>query len=388
MALKVKELLQLQSLQNFKLVSGEKGLERIVCSAGIADYEFAPEVEYKNDAAFDKESFVISSLLFAQNDPDRIFDAVKKLYDLGTSAFAFKNIIFKELPEKVIEFSNEKGYPIFSFGEQLYFENIIYEIMEAVQREDTEILTEQNIKKMIEHQLRREEVSAISKGVSLLFKQNAMAVYISPKKGEPDLDISRLFRSFYLNKSLKNKSILCHYDRGIFIILTGVHEDRHSFDIILQEAMDNLSINPEGVYLSKSNVYHPYEELDRCLRESYHTYVASMVNDKEYSNYDAIGSFKYLIPLKDDLSMGQYADSLLLPLLDREEFFNTVSTLAANNGDIAMTASDCNCHQNTIRYRLAKVKELIGANEKTEFEFYNELSTAVRIHLLKKQAGQ
>ena len=51
MALKVKELLQLQSLQGFKLVSGDKGLDKAVCSAGIADYEFAPDVNYHNDNA-------------------------------------------------------------------------------------------------------------------------------------------------------------------------------------------------------------------------------------------------------------------------------------------------------------------------------------------------
>ncbi len=98
MALKVKELLQLQSLQGFKLVSGDKGLDKAVCSAGIADYEFAPDVNYHNDNAFDKDSFVISSLLFAQNDSSRILDAVRNLYELGISAFAYKSVIYNELP--------------------------------------------------------------------------------------------------------------------------------------------------------------------------------------------------------------------------------------------------------------------------------------------------
>lgn len=33
MALKVKDVLQLQSLQGMKLVAGKKGLDRVVCSA-------------------------------------------------------------------------------------------------------------------------------------------------------------------------------------------------------------------------------------------------------------------------------------------------------------------------------------------------------------------
>ncbi len=385
MALKVEELLKLQSLQNFKIVSGEKGLNRVVCSAGIMDYEFVPDVGYQNDTAFEKDSFVISSLLFAKNNPNQIIDAVKQLYDFGTSAFAFKDIIFKELPPEVLAFSNEKGFPIFTFGPELYFENIIYEIMEAVQREDTEILTEENIKKMIGHQLRKEEVGIISNGVSLVFKQNAIAVYITPKKGGPSLDVPRIYRSFYLNKNLKHKSIIARYQDGIFIIITGAFNETEKFELILQEAMNSLSINIDEVSLSRSNIGQPHLELDRCFRESYHTHMASVVAEKEYSSYDKIGVFKHLIPLKDDYAMREYAEELLQPLLDKEEFFNTVTSLIIHNGDLTMTASDCNCHQNTIRYRLQKVKELVGASEKTEFEFYNELSTAVRIHLLKKQ---
>lgn len=76
MALKVKELLELDSFRGIELVSGKEGLDNIVCSAGIADYEFVPDIDYRNENAFEKDSFVISSLLFAKNDETRILEAV------------------------------------------------------------------------------------------------------------------------------------------------------------------------------------------------------------------------------------------------------------------------------------------------------------------------
>lgn len=387
MALKVKDLLELQSLQGLELVSGEKGMERLVYSAGIADYEFAPEVNYHNDNAFEKESFVISSLLFAQNDSKRILDAVQNLYNMGISAFAYKKVIYDELPEEVIAFSNKMNLPIFSFGPERYFENIIYEIMEAVQREDTQLLAEENIKKMIENELAKDEVTRISKSISLLFKKNAMAAYIKSFAKGSKLDMPRIFRNFYLNKSLKNKAMLCRYNKGLFIILTSDYEEEEKFELILGEAMESLSIDREKVYVARGNIYRPYEELDRCLREAYQTFAASATDNKDYGQFNEIGSFKYLIPLKDSYALNEFSEGILQPILDKEEYLNTVITLVINNGDITSTALECNCHQNTIRYRLSKVRELIGASGKTEFEFYNELSTAVRIYLLKKQAA-
>ena len=387
MALKVKDVLQLQSLQGMKLVAGKKGLDRVVCSAGIADYEFAPDIEYHNDSPFDKESFVISSLLFAHNDEGRILEAVKMLYEMGTAAFAYKDIIYGQLPQEVVRFANEKGYPIFAFGQNVYFENIIYEIMDAVQQEDTLILAEQNILKMIERQLPKEEVNQISKSISLFFKEYAMAVYVRPPQDGEKLDVRRILRSFYLNKSLKNKCMLCRYRKGLFLILTSDFAEPEKFEVILREAMESLAIDEGSVWLCRSNVYRPYEELDRCLREGWHTYAASIIDGRAYDSYKQIGVLRYLVPLAGSYSMGQFADELLSPLLDKEEFLHTCLTFVRNKGDLAATAQDCACHPNTIRYRLSKVRELTGLVDKTEAEFYAELSSAVRIYLLREQAG-
>lgn len=387
MALKVRDVLQLSSLQGMKLVSGKKGLDRIVCSAGIADYEFAQDVEYHNDSPFEKDSFVISSLLFAQNDEQRLIDAVKMLYEMGTSAFAYKNIIYEQLPQEIIRFSNEKEFPIFTFGQNVYFENIIYEIMDAVQQEDTLILAEQNILKMIEHQLPKEEVTQISKSISLFFKEFAMAVYVKPPKDGERLDIRRILRSFYLNKSLKHKCMLCRYRKGLFMILTSDFAEPEKFEVILREAVESLSLDSQKLLVCRSRVHRPYDELDRCLREGWHTYAAGIIDGRDYGQYGQIGVFRYLVPLAGSYAMGQFAEELLAPLLDKEEFLHTCLIFIHNKGDLAATAADCACHPNTIRYRLSKIRELTGLTEETEAEFYAELSSAVRIYRLRKKAG-
>ena len=212
MALKVKDLLELDSFRGIELVSGKEGLDNIVCSAGIADYEFVPDIEYRNENAFEKDSFVISSLLFAKNDETRILEAVKKLYEFGTAAFAFKRIIFDSIPQEVIEFSEEKKYPIFSFGEELYFENIIYDITDAVQQDDTQILSEDSIKRMIDGQLSREEVYRIAKSVSLLFSRYVVSTYVRPESDGTDIDMTRIFRNYYISKKMKQKCIVCGFD--------------------------------------------------------------------------------------------------------------------------------------------------------------------------------
>ena len=382
MALKVKDLLHLQSLQGLTLLSGEKGLDRVVCSVGIMDYEFAEGVTYCNEAPFERDSFVISSLLFAQSDSSRILEAVKALYEMGTSAFAFKSVIFDTLPQEVLDFSQEKNYPIFVFGLERYFENIVYEIMEAVERDDTQVLDEQTIRRMIEGEMPTDEVSRICKNISLFFKENAMAVYAHPREKGAKLKTTRLFRNFYMKKTLKKKALLCRYDGGVFLILTGVSENLQNFEVIFKEVRDSLGFE-EAVYFCRSRVHHPYEALDQCLRESYHTFAASIAEGREYAGYSEIGMFRYLVPLCNTTALRTFSDGFLHPLLEREEYLLTCREWVFQKGDINCTAIAMNCHQNTIRYRLSKVKELLCAEEKTEQEFYAELSAALRIYLLR-----
>lgn len=94
MALTVRDIPALPGLDSLRLLSGSGGLDRKVVTAGIADYEFAPDVEFRDSADFVKDSFVITSLLFAYNNPDIIIDAVKSLHACGVSAIAYKDVKF------------------------------------------------------------------------------------------------------------------------------------------------------------------------------------------------------------------------------------------------------------------------------------------------------
>ena len=112
MALTIKDILQLQSLRGFQLISGHKGLSRYVTSVGILDYEVCPDIDYPRDTAFEKDSVVLSSLLFAKDNPELILPAVEQLYASGVSGFAYKTVIYSNLPEEVNDFSEEHNFPI------------------------------------------------------------------------------------------------------------------------------------------------------------------------------------------------------------------------------------------------------------------------------------
>ena len=396
MALTIKDILQLQSLRGFQLISGHKGLSRYVTSAGILDYEVCPDIDYPREAAFERDSVVLSSLLFAKDDPELILPAVEQLYSSGVSGFAYKTVIYSNLPEEVTEFSEEHEFPIFCFGKDTYFENIIFEVMNAVLSDDTNLLTESTIKKMIENDLSKSQVYFLSKNVSLKFKEYAMGVYIKDSRGDFFVDIDRYLKNFYLNRNLNDKALICKYKDGIFAVLTARQPKQDSFSLILDDLLTflNPSCDSEasagacpgksGLSVSCSNIHMPHESLDLCFRESYFTYLASSAESRDFRCYSSIGTYQFLIPQRDTEIMQTYMGNIINPLKERPEYFETVHRLVLCGGDTSLTSDHFGCHQNTIRYRLGKIKALLHLESETEQDFYAVLAAAMRLYLIKE----
>ena len=386
MALTVKDILQLQSLCSFRLHAGQKGLSRYVVSAGIGDYEFCADIDYPRQTAFEADSLVLSSLLFAKGRPE-LLPAVQQLYEAGVSGLAYKTVIFHELPEDVLAFCNAHAFPLFSFGSDAYFENIIYEIMNAVRADDTNLLTEGNIRRMLADDFAKSQVTLLAKSLSLAFKAHVMGVYIKvDDAAERDTfyqHAARCLKNFYLNRNLNDKALLCLYEGGLFALLTAHQPKPETFEVILTQLLDFLHYDEAPLCVCRSDIHLPYEDLDLCFRESYQTYLASAAEARRFASYHEIGTYRFLIPQRDSDSMQSYASSILQPLLAKPEYFETALQFVRCGGDLPRTAEYFDCHQNTIRYRLQKIKILLGFETETEQDFYAILAPAVRLHLLQ-----
>ncbi len=388
MALTVKDVMELPSGRHMDIAAGEKGLNRPVVSVEIADYEFAPNVEFVAGETFDPEenmepgNFVITSFLFAKDDPSLIFSTVKKLEEKGISGLAFKRIIYDRLPEEVLEYADKKKFPILSFGSDVWFENIIFDIMYAVQFDDKEYLSEEKIRAMLAHQMNRSELEIILKGISLKLKKYIAAVYIT---GD-GYDAGRILRSFYMLKGFNSKALMVRFGSGLFLITTSARGDFESHDLIRKEVFELLGLRgkndalPAGepVETGMSEVHEP-AELDRAFRESRFCYVASAAESRPTRRFGESGIFRLVLPALDNYETKEFAREFERVFSKSEDFKETAFAYVASAGDVAKTGGLLHCHQNTVRYRLGRIRELVGLSEVPESEFYLQLKTALAI---------
>ena len=72
---------------------------------------------------------------------------------------------------------------------------------------------------------------------------------------------------------------------------------------------------------------------------------------------------------------------------EQTQLRETAMAYAAAGGDILHTAEVLCCHQNTVRYRLGKLRELTEMQELTDMEFYLHIRLACVIECARVSLG-
>lgn len=177
MSITISEALKLDNLKEFRIVAGEWGLDNKIEKIGILEYETV----YKLKGNFGKGDFVISSFFFARNDVNLLIESIHSLMEERVSGLAIKNIYYKELPMEVIEYANEKSFPIFIFDNTVFFEDIITDIMDAIRDNDNFELLETKIDIIIKNNISKTMIRELALEVNSSFKEKFIVAYCKEK---------------------------------------------------------------------------------------------------------------------------------------------------------------------------------------------------------------
>ena len=137
MSITLKELLDLKSTKDFTQVAGGTGLAKQVDMVDMLDFGLEHQTEssvsdYGDDKTFEEGSFVISSLLFAKNDSEKLYKTVVQLIKCGVVGMAYKTIFYQDLPKNVIRLADSSDFAIFRIDSNVTYREIIVESSSAI----------------------------------------------------------------------------------------------------------------------------------------------------------------------------------------------------------------------------------------------------------------
>jgi len=96
-----------------RIIAGSGGLSRPISEVGILDYELMPGLKEKfRRNNFYERQLVLSTFLYAKDDPYQIVEAVKYLVGKGTSGLVIKNVLRLPLSDAALRYADARNFPL------------------------------------------------------------------------------------------------------------------------------------------------------------------------------------------------------------------------------------------------------------------------------------
>lgn len=392
MKLTVQDIFNFPELSKLTLVAGRGGLKKEVAHCGILDYEYDKDVSnkyYDYNYQMDGGFLTLTTFLYAKNDPNLIYDAVKNLVAKKGSGLIIKNIFKLPISDNVIRYANHMNFPIFVLNDSYpFFEDIIILINKAMERYNSFYYREQKVNLLLasdDKNLRT--ITGLICDISPSVQDELLVMTMKYKKGHFSTGMYRDIESMlYASGRISPEDAVFYYKNGLMFILSVNNFKRDDIEGLVSPYLDILGekLIPD-FDIGISGIHNIREELAPAIRESFYALKFCGESSRSYAAFDELGPYQVILPNTQQLNVQNYMISYISPLekYDSEknsDILTTVVEFVKCGGDLEKTGEAMGQHKNTIRYRLKRAGEILGLNPLALGD-YERLALAVRIYI-------
>lgn len=386
----VQNITQIEELASLKLIAGASGLDKPISKVSLLEYEFTKiGSKFSSDEIWQTKEFVVTTFVYAKDDPSMIFDAIRRMHAAKVSGIAIKNVFALPITQEIINYANARQLPIFLFtNNSLLLEDVLLTLNKYIADVSNQSALEQKIAEIVNGDFESSKIRKMALSINCGLSSHYIIAYLSWRDDMPDPDAGLLSRSDVL--SLSRGVMLIKYGRGFFFIRSIDNSSKqHSIGIYeeLKEIIGDLGVCHVGI----SNQLFFLSNFRDGLIQAQNAAVYAKIMDSSSANYASIGIYKLLLPDLESRYINQFYDSVILPIVryDSENgsnFLEVALLYEQYNGNIKQIAAALQTHENTIRYRMKKIEEIVG-QETAAGNIAEQLSVAIKIYRARNANG-
>ncbi len=382
--LTVRELLSFPHIGAHTILAGKEGLNRRVKYCNILDYQLAPDTKGKYQFMFESKSFVITTFMYAKDREHLITDAFRRLESLDISAVAIRNVFHIKIPEEALRFANASKLPVILLEDTRDndVDSLIITVHDALDVKSSSAAQNALASEILNEQLDEAQLMRRVYRIFPTIGTHHRVDYYKPE--EPILEAKWLEISNLIQASPSPFKDCCRYRDGFFLFhsmdesnWTDVKNYTDPVILKLRHMFPNCKIGVSWIY------HHPVR-LKYSMEEAFFT-ASIMKEGGQALRFNDTGSFKLLLNAGNDMRMQEYSNDILNSLYTYDATKNgkliaTLNGFIECEGNIHKLSADMNLHENTIRQRLEKIKDVTGLDYKKP-SHYEQLSIAVKIRI-------
>ena len=283
---------------SLRLVAGEGGLAHPVHEVGILDYELLPDVKSRFQRVnFYEGQLVLSTFLYAKDNPFLITEAVRYLASVGASGLVIKNVFHLELPDAALRFANARNLPLMVVSDEgLFFDQVIIDVGLRVRELSDSSFAQRTIDELLRTEGDSTTVRTHALRLNPSFEEEHVALF-AQASDEYAQDVVAAFGSRDVDDARVGvRSLLCPFDEGLLLVvssdvLTDARVDE-ALDALRAETIALGMAGPVGVSLTHRSL----DELGQAILEAIHAQRMAQRSGRDLVRYEALGVLRAVLP--------------------------------------------------------------------------------------------
>lgn len=373
MSINVKEMMSIPAGESMRLIAGNDGVNRNASHVNLMDFEYDSVIPDGKapDGKFDRNSVVVTSLMFAKNREELILPVIKQLDKDGVSAIVIIPVYYKSLPDEVKDYADKHSLPIFLSDERDYPENIVVGLTKAVNDFDEIEQLESRVSELFS----ADEGSALNRTRKLIpyEAENVRFFYLKRKRTESEGAFHRFIETL-IHDSEREMIPVFPYNGGFFVMLPEKASEGKSDLTMFGYPSSEFRTGVSEVCESENDIRFAMQQ--SLFAEKY-----ADIMELDSINFHDMGIYKILLPLSKDSWINNFCSRITetVKKYDAEngtDLWKTAECFVKMKGNYRETAEKLSMHFNTVRYRIAKIREITDLLD-NELEFTADIYLAV-----------
>lgn len=356
----INDLSMLESVLHFRMAAGFDGLLRRVSGVSILE-EDSLRIP-RGD--FSPGDFLLTDFCFARANPSSILDTVKLLAEGDAAGLAVKTAYFSDLDQDVKDYADQVQFPIFLF-DSLPLADILFYLHDQLNSQKKADRDEAKLHQMFPTPVSDADILRNVLEINPAFQNDYYCAYLTPKVPSAVLAV----QSGPVPVPDQPHTSLVRYQKGWLLVASfseGVAIPEQKVHI--RKMLAHYRLTQASFFCGLSRIYHDLTQFDLCLTEAVCASRLAQKEQKPLLRFDELGVYQFLLPQLHTKGMLQQVQTMRAVLDEydkkyRSNLLETLRVFVQNEGRIAQTAQALFLHVNTVRYRLDKLKDLLGPED-------------------------
>ncbi|MGN0711220.1 MAG: PucR family transcriptional regulator [Anaerovoracaceae bacterium] len=378
MDIALKEILNSTVFKSSKVLAGEAGLDRKIGRVSVFDCPWNLSAINKN--IIEKGDLFITCLEQFSGGKAGAEEYVDNLIASGSAGLI---VVTAEsvgaLTPPILKKCSDEAFPVILLEEDIPYAVIMDTINKYIALEMQNSLTVLKLEKILYGRVSPKEKLETLHSINPDMGEFIRAIYVEGVF-KSDISQSEIYME-YMNK--KNAILVRKGSYNIFILAADSEKVLRAFTDATMAKFKSLIDSHQVGY---SRIY-PRKEVARAMEEALRAFETAKSMNMDFMEYNPLSVLQLLISVRDTKEAADFYQAYVSKIKEKvsgdnlKEILHTMECYVACSGDFKETASRLYQHENTIRYRVNKVKNALEMDN-DNIKFNETLAIAVKLRTI------